>query len=755
MSDAMLAPDLTDIFSSLSEIPFKYDDRHAALQAIAGLVQRAMDSQVCTITQIDLVSNCLVQVACAGCDDGFARHMKERRIRLGRPGEQGVLDRDLVAAGGIIRKYDLFRDGQGVADPDVARKYSLRALLAYPLQPEGQLKGYLNHFTAAPGPFTPDEEKRLTILARHVALIIEWLDSSTSRRRLERLNEFVQKMAEERSEDDLLDLLLCAGLELSNAPKAAIGRLDLDSGDLRIKKQNQPLVGQSALRPGQGITNKALSDRHPIRVDDVRAAEWQPYYTEFWRNTRAELAVPIVLDNAEVRIGIAVTQAPKRMGVLNLESPELAAFSKADEDLLWPLARYCAVLMDKLETDRKQWQLAQTQLTIVGEQDSNEIIQRMLRAIMETLGYDYVNVSLVKPESGRIKTEYVVGIPKNQVEEFKRLADHSLDSNDIQADIVRSRRIEVPAKDDSRFDSGVYRRFGHADIIRVFVPMIAPSDNRVIGTVEAGYRRSEHREHIYEQDIRILKGFIDYVARALERRQSWVLEKIGHEFRSPIVGIRNNASFLQRRFAGPDNELVTRKCDDILTDCEILLSQVGRLEFILGRTPPPPKIEQTLVFRDVIIKTLRQLRPEMVQRGFDIAGVDYSRSAIHKIDPLHVDKARLSQVFYNLLTNAIKYAEKDPAQFAIYITVDETREAWAVKVQDSGIGVRKEYVDRIFEEGFRTPEAASCDVTGAGLGLTIARQIMRGMGGDVRLSCLRKPTEFQVLLPKTLREAPQ
>jgi len=284
------------------------------------------------------------------------------------------------------------------------------------------------------------------------------------------------------------------------------------------------------------------------------------------------------------------------------------------------------------------------------------------------------------------------------------------------------------------------------------MPMIVPSDDRVIGTIEAGYERS-HRKYIYERDIQILKGFVDYVTLSLEQRKRGLLEQIGHEFRSAIVGIRSNASFLQRRVEELTQDLIQRKFEDILTDSEILLFQVKELEYILGQPSPISKIERTVVVRDIIIKTIKQLKPLIAEQYFDLSKIEYNPADIPKII-LYVDKAKLNQVVYNLLTNSIKYAEDDPDLFTIRIVANETKDDFIIKFKDWGIGVSKEFSEKIFQEGFRTPEAIQKHFTGSGLGLTISRKIMKELSGDLVLANNYKPTEFHMILPKRLKEDP-
>ena len=191
-----------------------------------------------------------------------------------------------------------------------------------------------------------------------------------------------------------------------------------------------------------------------------------------------------------------------------------------------------------------------------------------------------------------------------------------------------------------------------------------------------------------------------------------------------------------------------------MADCDTLLFQVKELEHLLGRKPPDPKIARTLVFRDIIVKTLRQLKPLVIEHGLDPSRIEYDVEDMYQIKPLYVDRAQLNQVVYNLLINAIKYANSDRDLFRVTIAVDVTREAYAIKFQDWGIGVREEMTERIFDEGVRTPEAIEKHPTGSGLGLTIARKIMRSYGGDLKLTHYSKPTEFAMVLPKSLKEAP-
>src|SRR6185369_597565 len=128
------------------------------------------------------------------------------------------------------------------------------------------------------------------------------------------------------------------------------------------------------------------------------------------------------------------------------------------------------------------------------------------------------------------------GIPEEKIADFKKLSVHPLDGQDVQADIVRTRNIEVLVDDDPRLDGKIFDRFSQRDLVRVILPMIVQADGRVIGTLEAGYRRTSYRQFIYEQDIEILQGFLNYAVQALDQRDKRLLEIFSHEFRAPLMG---------------------------------------------------------------------------------------------------------------------------------------------------------------------------------------------------------------------------
>jgi len=89
------------------------------------------------------------------------------------------------------------------------------------------------------------------------------------------------------------------------------------------------------------------------------------------------------------------------------------------------------------------------------------------------------------------------------------------------------------------------------------------------------------------------------------------------------------------------------------------------------------------------------------------------------------DSERIALVFANLITNALRYT---PRNGEVLIGAQQTNGSVRFEVTDTGVGIPQEYQSRLFEKFFRVPDVP---VGGAGLGLSIAQEIVQGHGGDI------------------------
>ncbi len=113
---------------------------------------------------------------------------------------------------------------------------------------------------------------------------------------------------------------------------------------------------------------------------------------------------------------------------------------------------------------------------------------------------------------------------------------------------------------------------------------------------------------------------------------------------------------------------------------------------------------------------------------------------------VYADKGKIQQVVHNLLDNAIKFSHPDGI---IYVSVTERRDKVLVSVRDTGIGIPKESINKVWERFYKTDLSRGKDKKGTGLGLSITKQIIAAHNENIKVSSTEGVgTEFVFSLAK-------
>ncbi|MBX2944708.1 MAG: HAMP domain-containing histidine kinase [Cyclobacteriaceae bacterium] len=111
---------------------------------------------------------------------------------------------------------------------------------------------------------------------------------------------------------------------------------------------------------------------------------------------------------------------------------------------------------------------------------------------------------------------------------------------------------------------------------------------------------------------------------------------------------------------------------------------------------------------------------------------------------LVTDKIRLRIILNNLIANALKYHDKHKEERYVHVQARKHSNCFQIDVEDNGIGIKPDHLPRVFEMFYRASESSK----GSGLGLYIARETIKKMGGQITVkSEFGKGTHFQIDLP--------
>jgi signal transduction histidine kinase/CheY-like chemotaxis protein len=218
------------------------------------------------------------------------------------------------------------------------------------------------------------------------------------------------------------------------------------------------------------------------------------------------------------------------------------------------------------------------------------------------------------------------------------------------------------------------------------------------------------------------------------------LATLSHELRTPLNAVLGWTRMLRRGAVPPDRTAAILETIERNASAQVQL--VEELLDLSAMTAGGLRLNMTSVdLRDVVGGAIETVRPAADAKAL--------RVGLHIAEPVTEmvgDPARLRQVLWNLLANAVKFT---PAGGAIDVTVAEGPGDVEIVVSDTGPGIPQEFLPHVFEPFRQAETGAARSVGGLGLGLTIVRHIVEAHGGTVsaRSEGPGRGSAFAVRLP--------
>lgn len=230
--------------------------------------------------------------------------------------------------------------------------------------------------------------------------------------------------------------------------------------------------------------------------------------------------------------------------------------------------------------------------------------------------------------------------------------------------------------------------------------------------------------------------------KKLEQVRKDFFANVSHELKTPITSIKG---FTETLLDGAMEDKNLRE-----SFLSIILTESDRMQSLIQDLLNLSKIEQQnfkLDITKVSVKTLIEDVFLMLNQKADEKNIELS-SLVKTPLEIEGDALRLKQIFINLIDNAIHYTPRDGK---VFITASETNEKIVVRVNDTGVGINKTDVPRIFERFYRVDKARSRNSGGTGLGLAIVKHLVEAHKGKIEVeSKLGQGTSFIVTLNKNV-----
>lgn len=230
--------------------------------------------------------------------------------------------------------------------------------------------------------------------------------------------------------------------------------------------------------------------------------------------------------------------------------------------------------------------------------------------------------------------------------------------------------------------------------------------------------------------------------KELDKMKSEFIAMVAHELRAPIAAIEQQLTVILNRMAGE----VTEKQEQLLSRAKKRTK--GLLDLIkdlldLSKIEAGKMVQykEPLHLQEVIQRVVELMKTEAENKKIDL-----QLNIPSPISWIHADRNSMEGIFTNLISNAIKYT---PEGGKVWVTLSEEGQFVKASVSDTGIGIKKEDIPRIFDKFYRVKTTETRQIVGTGLGLSIVKSIVDAHLGSITIESEEgKGTTFTVFLPK-------
>ena len=221
--------------------------------------------------------------------------------------------------------------------------------------------------------------------------------------------------------------------------------------------------------------------------------------------------------------------------------------------------------------------------------------------------------------------------------------------------------------------------------------------------------------------------YIVFRQKRLSEMKNDFINNMTHELKTPVSTISLAAQMLK------DSD-ITKSPDVFKHISGVINDETKRLGFLVEKVLQMSLFERqkaTLKLKeldanDLVISVANTFALKVEKYG---GTLDVDLEAIDSA--IYVDEMHITNVLFNLLDNAVKYRRQD-APLSLMVRTKNENGKLLISVEDNGVGIKKEYLKKVFDRFFRVPTGNKHDVKGFGLGLAYVRKIIEDHKGSIR-----------------------
>jgi signal transduction histidine kinase/putative methionine-R-sulfoxide reductase with GAF domain len=539
--------------------------------------------------------------------------------------------------------------------------------------------------------------------------------------------------------EDVLRLIVTVTANVMNSKICSLWILDERDQKLKLKATqsiSEEYLKERSLAMGEGVVGHVALHNQPMAILNVLK---EPLYKE------KELAKK---EGLVSMLSVPMCIKDRVIGVINCYTSYLHSFSKSEEEMLTTVANQAAICIDNSG--------------LMETLDVDEILRLVLEGVTKNIGFDRARLYLVNEKRNVLECKMAVGIDEERIKGITLRLDP--EESVVARSVFEKQPFIIPdASKDSRVNPILKEKFNLHSL--VVIPLLAKE--KTLGAIAADF--VEPNKNITKEALESVMAFAQQAGLAIHnafmyqelktfsRQMEEKIQKttadlkkaeaqlirseklaalgqlaagIAHEIRNPLTSINILIHSLT------ENLPTKISCREDLKVIEEEILRINEIvdQFLRFARPASPLFEK-MDLLPIFEEILQLLRPQMERGKITV------KKEFEPLPLITVDKEQIKQVILNLLMNAIQAM---PAGGELSIKGRFSKDGYWVEltIQDSGLGIPPEDMDKLFNPFFSTKEG------GMGLGLSIAHRIIDQHHGKIEVeSHPGNGTLFTISLP--------
>jgi len=646
-------------------------------------------------------------------------------------------------------------------EKEIAEKLDIRSILVVPLILGEKTLGAMQLSSIGEiKEFTEEEISICQTIANQAAIAIEnahlYTELRQHDRTLEILFEIDRVVSQSLYLDDLLREAVAKAIQVTSSDAGWIYLLE-DEGKTLSLKTYQGISEElaqvaSKLTVEQGVSGMTVRSEKPVIMD----IEDYPY-TEFR---------PLMTKNGIVSLaGVPLVSKGKVLGAMVLSNRRRRVFSKDDIDILASIGSQIGVAVENarlyselMRRNKIMEILFEIDRVVSQTLNLGEIFKEALAKTLQVTATEAGAIYLLEDEGRMLRVKTATGLSDT----FAKAVSEIKVGEGIAGRAVQTKKPFVTDIDHYPTRSLLPYLEKEGLITLVGVPLMAKGN--VVGAMNLASRK---RRVFPKEDIDALASIGNQIGvavenarlyqesrsayerlqaayeelKSLDRMKSEFLSNVSHELKTPLVSIRGYSELMYDEKLGALMPTQKKSLEAIIRNTDRLTRLIDSLLFLSVQQMGKPAIEmKKLSIGEIVTASVADMKVQAERKNIDLI----------KEVPANIeimgDRDRLTEVFLNLIDNAIKFSHTGGK---ITIKAWEEDGSLRITVADTGIGIPENVIPFLFQRFYQADASLTRKYGGTGLGLYISKSIIDAHKGEIWIeSKVGAGTMVHVRLPK-------